>query len=177
MGTKAKTSKTPAKQGTGNAKNSDKPPVRMVSDNRKARHEYEILEVFECGIELAGTEVKSLRTGRCTLQDAFGKIEAGEMWLYNCHISPYDFGNRFNHEPTRKRRLLLHSREILKIHQQIKEKGLTLIPLRMFFKRNWVKVDIALVRGKHLYDKRESIAKRDTKRQLDRLAKQVRSRS
>ncbi|MBY0357493.1 MAG: SsrA-binding protein SmpB [Candidatus Obscuribacterales bacterium] len=175
MSAKSKQTKAPAKPSGSTDKNNEK-PVRLVSDNRRARHEYEILQVYECGIELQGTEVKSLRTGRCSLQDSFGKIEDAQVWLYNCHISPYDHGNRFNHEPTRKRRLLLHSREILKIHQQIKEKGLTLIPLRMFFKRNWVKVDIALARGKHLYDKRESIAKRDTKRQLDKMAKQIRQR-
>lgn len=170
MSTKSKPTKAP----TPGNKNSEKPAPRTVSDNRRARHEYEILETVECGIELQGTEVKSLRSGRCTLQDAFGKIEDGQMWLYNCHISPYDFGNRFNHEPTRKRRLLLHSREILKINQRIKEKGLTLVPLKMYFKRNWVKVDMALARGKNLYDKRESDTKRDEKRQLDKLAKQVR---
>lgn len=178
MSAKSKPTKVLAADGKSTAKKTnDKPVPRTVSDNRRARHEYEIIETVECGIELKGTEVKSLRSGRCTLQDAFGKIEDGEMWLYNCHISPYDFGNRFNHEPTRKRRLLLHSREILKINQRIKEKGLTLVPLKMYFKRNWVKVDMALARGKHLYDKRESDTTRDTKRQLDKLAKQVRLRS
>lgn len=154
----------------------DKPAYKVVSDNRKARHEYEILDTFQCGIALSGTEVKALRMGRCTLQDAFARIEDGEAFLYNCNISPYEFGNRFNHEPTRKRKLLLHSREIFKLNQRIKEKGLTLIPLRIYFKRNWVKVDLALARGKQLYDKRESLVKRDSKRQLDRLAKQVRAR-
>lgn len=154
----------------------EKPATKMISDNRKARHEFEILETVQCGIELTGTEVKALRMGRCSLQDSFARHELGEIWLYNCNISPYEFGNRFNHEPTRKRRLLLHKREIFKLNQRIKEKGLTLIPLRMYFKRNWVKVDIALARGKQLYDKRESLVKRDTKRQLDRLTKQIRSR-
>lgn len=147
----------------------------MVADNRKARHEYEILDTFECGIELSGTEVKSIRVGKCSLQDAFARIEDGEVFLYSCHISPYEFGNRFNHEPLRKRRLLLHKGEIRRLNQQIKEKGLTLVPLKMFFRRNWVKVDLALARGKQLYDKRETVAKRDTKRALDRLVKQVRS--
>lgn len=168
-------SKPTTNQDSGKSKQpEDKPAIKVISDNRKARHEYEIIESIQCGIELSGTEVKALRVGRCSLQDSFARIEAGEAWLYNCNISPYEFGNRFNHEPTRKRRLLMHSREIFKLNQRIKEKGLTLIPLRMYFKRNWVKVDLALAKGKQLYDKRESLVKRESKRQLDRLAKQVR---
>jgi SsrA-binding protein len=147
------------------------PATKVVADNRRARHEYEILETFETGIELTGTEVKSMRQGKANLQDAFGRIEEGELWLYNCHISPYDFGNRFNHDPVRKRRLLMHKKEIIRLHQQVKEKGLTLVPLRLYFKRNWAKVAIALAKGKQLYDKRETIAKRDVKRQLDRLVR------
>ena len=149
-----------------------KPAIKVVADNRRARHEYEIIEVFEAGIELAGTEVKSMRVGKASIQEAFARIEDGQLWLYNCHIAVYEFGNRFNHEPLRKRRLLMHRRQILKLSQQIKEKGLTLIPLRLYFKRNWVKLDLALARGKHLYDKREAIIKKDTKRQLDRLVRQ-----
>lgn len=151
----------------------EKAPLKVIADNRRARHEFEILETYETGIELSGTEVKSARMGRANLADAFARIEDGEMWLYNCHISPYEFGNRFNHDPVRKRRLLMHKREIFRINQEVKEKGLTLIPLKLFFKRNWVKVDIALARGKHLYDKREVTTKRDSKRQLDRLVKQT----
>lgn len=154
----------------------EKESYKVISDNRKARHEFEIIDTVQCGIALSGTEVKALRAGRCSLQDSFARYEAGEIWLYNCNISPYEFGNRFNHEPTRKRKLLLHKREIFKLNQRIKEKGLTLIPLKMYFKRNWVKVDLALARGKQLYDKRDSLVKRDSKRQLDRLAKQVRMR-
>ena len=163
---------TTNKKDTPAKKADDKPTIKIISDNRKARHEYEILDTVECGIELSGTEVKSLRAGRATLSDSFARIEQGEAWLYNCNIAIYEYGNRFNHEPTRKRRLLLHSREIFKLNQKIKEKGLTLIPLKMYFKRNWVKVDLALCKGKQLYDKRESTAKRDSKRSLDRLAKQ-----
>ncbi len=170
------TTKDPNAKNKSNSKEEEKPATKMISDNRKARHEFEILESVQCGIELTGTEVKALRAGKCSLQDSFARIEFGEIWLYNCNISQYEFGNRFNHEPTRKRRLLLHKREIFKLNQRIKEKGLTLIPLRMYFKRNWVKVDIALARGKQLYDKRESLVKRDSKRQLDRLTKQIRSR-
>jgi SsrA-binding protein len=159
----------PAKQQQSDNK---APAVKIIADNRRARHEYEIVEVFETGIELQGTEVKSMRNGKANLQDAFARIEEGQLWLYNCHISPYEFGNRFNHEPTRKRRLLMHKRQIFKLHQQIKEKGLTLIPLKLYFKRNWVKVDLALCRGKRLYDKRDTITKRETKRQLDRVVKE-----
>jgi SsrA-binding protein len=153
----------------------DKKPAphgKVIADNRRARHEYEIIEVFEAGIELMGTEVKSMRNGKANLQDAFARIEDGQLWLHNCHIAPYDFGNRFNHDPVRKRRLLMHKKQILRLHQQIKEKGLTLIPLKLYFKRNFVKVDLALARGKHLFDKREAITKRDSKRQLDRLVKE-----
>ena len=146
---------------------------KVIADNRRARHEYEILQVFEAGIELHGTEVKSMRNGKANLQDAFARIEQGELWLYNCHVAPYDFGNRFNHDPLRKRRLLMHKKEIFKLHQQVKEKGLTLIPLKLFFKRNIVKVDLALAKGKQLYDKRDTIAKRENKRQLDRIVKQT----
>ncbi len=155
-------------------KEKEKPAIKVIAENRRARHNYELLEFFEAGIELAGTEVKSMRQGKANLQDSFARIDSGELWLFNCHISPYDHGNRFNHDPIRKRRLLMHRREISKIKARMQEKGLTLVPLKMFFKRNWVKVDLALARGKHLYDKRESIAKRETKRQLDRLVKNVR---
>lgn len=149
-----------------------KPAPKTVADNRRARHEYEIIDTIETGIELSGTEVKSMRLGKANLQDAFARIEKGELWLYNCHIAPYEFGNRFNHDPVRRRRLLAHKNEIRKLQQQIKEKGLTLVPLKLYFKRNWVKVDLALAKGKNLYDKRESISNKDTKRQLDRLVKQ-----
>jgi SsrA-binding protein len=172
----SKSKPTQTKQPAPAKKAEEKPAHKIISENRKARHEYEILDTYQCGIALSGTEVKSLRTGRCSLQDSFARVEAGEVWLYNCNISQYEYGNRFNHEPTRKRKLLLHAREILKLNQRIKEKGLTLIPLRMYFKRNWVKVDIALGKGKQLFDKRESLVKRDSKRQLDRLAKEVRMR-
>ena len=165
---------TDKKKAVSGGKSDEKPATRTISDNRKARHDFEILERMECGIELTGTEVKSLRLGKVTLQDSFARIEAGELWLYNCNIAAYEYGNRFNHEPTRKRRLLMHSREIFKLNQRIKEKGLTLIPLKLYFKRNWVKVELATAKGKQLYDKRESIGQRDSKRQLDRLAKQAR---
>jgi len=166
---------SPAKKTDTPSKTKDpaaKPAVKVVADNRRARHEYEIISTIECGIELMGTEVKSMRVGKANLQDAFARIEKGQLWLYNCHIAQYEFGNRFNHDPVRPRRLLAHSSEIRRLFQQMKEKGLTLIPLKLYFKRNWVKVDLALARGKHLYDKREAISTRDSKRQLDRLVKQ-----
>jgi SsrA-binding protein len=172
----AKASKPVTQPGAGKAakpkEEEKKPTIKVVADNRRARHEYEIIQVFEAGVELFGTEVKSMRVGKASIQDSFARIEDGQLWLYNCHIAQYEFGNRFNHEPLRKRRLLMHKREIFKLNQQIKEKGLTLVPLKLFFKRNWVKVDLALARGKHLYDKRDAITKRDSKRQLDRLVKQ-----
>jgi SsrA-binding protein len=154
-------------------KDKDKHAIKVISDNRRARHEYELIEVLEAGIELRGTEVKSLRQGRVSLQDSFGRIEEGELWLYNCHISPYDHGNRFNHEELRKRKLLMHHRQILKLKSAIQEKGLTLIPLKLFFKGSLAKVDIALAKGKQLYDKRQTIAKRDSKRQIERIMKQT----
>jgi len=157
-------------KGTAGAQE-EKPTLKVISDNRRARHEYEILEVFEAGIELSGTEVKSLRQGKANLTDAFARIDGVEIWLYNCHISPYDHGNRFNHDPIRKRRLLMHHKEITKLKSRIQEKGLTLVPLKLFFKGNWAKVNLALARGKQLYDKRESISKRDNQRQIERLVK------
>jgi len=148
-----------------------KPFLKVVADNRRARHDFDILEVYEAGIELCGTEVKSMRMGRANLADAFARVEKGELWLYNCNISPYDHGNRFNHEPTRKRRLLMHRKEILKLKSKMQEKGLTLVPLKLFFKGNWAKLDLALAKGRQLYDKRESIAKKENKRQMERLLK------
>lgn len=152
----------------------EKVRYKTVAENRRARHEFEIVDVFEAGIVLAGTEVKSMRQGRANLADAFARVDDGEMWLYNCHISPYDHGNRFNHDPIRKRKLLMHGRDILKLKSRMQEKGLTIVPLKLYFKGNWAKVDIALARGKQLYDKREDISKRDTKRQLERVIKQSR---
>jgi SsrA-binding protein len=152
-------------------KDESKKEFKVVCDNRRARYEFEILEVLQTGIELQGTEVKSLRMGKANLQDSFARIENGELYLYNMHISPYDFGNRFNHDPVRKRKLLVHKGEIFKLNSKVKEKGLTLVPLKIYFKRNWVKLDLALAKGKHLHDKRESIAKRDVKREISKLIK------
>ncbi len=167
------TAPSPPKGGKAGKPVAEAPPIKLIADNRRARFDFHVYETFEAGIELAGTEVKSMRGGKANLSDAFARIEEGELWLYNCHISPYDHGNRFNHEPLRKRRLLMHARQILKLEQQMKEKGLTLVPLRLYFKRNWVKVDIALAQGKKVHDKREAIMKNESKRQLDRLVKQT----
>ncbi len=162
----------PNKQAAKKAdKKDDKPFFKTVADNRRARHDYEIIDTLEAGISLVGTEVKSIRAGKANLADAFVKVEDGDLYLYNCHISPYDFGNRNNHEPLRKRRLLVHKKQILKLKSNMQEKGLALIPLKLYFKGHLVKVDLALAKGRKLYDKRENIAKKETKRDLDRLTK------
>lgn len=145
---------------------------KTIIENRKARHEYLFLEKYEAGIELFGTEVKSLRAGKASLVDAFARVEKGEVWLYNLHISPYDFGNINNHEEKRPRRLLLHKSEIARLYASVREKGLTLIPARLYFAGSLVKVELALARGKKLYDKRDSMAERDSKRQIERAMKE-----
>ncbi len=137
--------------------------------NRKARHEYHIDETYEAGIALYGTEIKSIRAGKANLQDSYARIENGELVLYNMHISPYEQGNRFNHEPKRPRKLLMHKREIMRLFGQTREKGFSLIPLKVYFKNGkWAKVELALARGKKQYDKREDIAARDAQRDMDR---------
>lgn len=144
---------------------------KLITDNRKARHEYELLERFEAGIMLTGTEVKSLRAGRATLGQAYAEVRDGEAWLQGAEIAVYDQGNRANHEPTRPRKLLLHRREIDRLYGQLREKGLTLVPTRLYFKDGRVKVELALARGKNTYDKRRSLADRDAKRQIERALK------
>ncbi len=140
--------------------------------NRKARHDYHILETVEAGLVLTGTEVKSLRGGRASLSDAFARIEQGEVFLYNMHISPYSHGNRFNHEPLRTRKLLLHKEEIRRLIGKTREQGLTLIPLKVYFNdQGWAKLELALARGKKKWDKREAIAQRDVRRQVERAMK------
>ena len=147
---------------------------KVITTNRKAHHDYHILERMEAGIALRGTEVKSLRAGRVNLKDSYVEARDGEMTLIGTHISPYEAGNRFNHEPERPRKLLLHRREILRWGQKAREKGLTLVPLRLYFKNGKVKVEIALVKGKRSYDKREAIATRESQRELDRARKEAR---
>ncbi|MGE5561470.1 MAG: SsrA-binding protein SmpB [Chloroflexota bacterium] len=142
--------------------------VKQIAENRRARHEYFIEETHEAGIELSGTEVKSLRLGRVSLREGYGEVRDGEVFLVGVHISPYEQGNRFNVDPVRRRRLLLHKSEIRKLQSAVRERGYTLVPLGMYFKNGRVKVAIALARGKKLYDKREAIAKRDAERDLER---------
>ena len=150
-----------------------KEKIKIVCDNRKARHEYNFLEVFEAGIELRGTEVKSLRAGKGNIQDAYAKIEDGQMILYNMHISPYEMGNRFNHDPKRPRRLLLHKNEIIKLYSKVREKGLTIIPAKVYFSKSLIKVEIALVQGKKLYDKREDMISKTIRRETERSLKEM----
>ena len=143
--------------------------MKLIATNRKARRDYTILETMEAGIVLVGTEVKSLREARANLQDSYATVDGEELWLHDAHISPYSMGNRFNHEPKRVRKLLMHAREIRRLIGKVQEKGLTLVPLRMYFNDNGkVKVELGLGRGKKSYDKRREIAERDAKRELRR---------
>lgn len=150
---------------------------KVLATNRKARHDYHIEETFEAGIALQGTEVKSLRDGRANLKEAYGTVEGGEVFLVGCHISPYEAGNRFNHEPLRKRKLLLHRQEIRRLIGKVQEKGLTLIPLAFRLRGRRVKVELALARGKKLYDKREDIKRRTEEREIAQALKAVRQAS
>ena len=146
--------------------------IKIISDNRQARHLYEILETYEAGIQLTGTEVKSIRAGKVNLRDGYGVIRNGEIWLINVHISPYQAsGQYFNHDPRRSRKLLLHQREINKLIGQIEQKGLTLVPLKMYLKGSWVKVSLGLARGKKLHDKRETLKRRQEQREMARAMK------
>jgi SsrA-binding protein len=141
-------------------------PIKLIVDNRKARFQYELLEKIEAGIALTGTEVKSLRQGKINLGDGYCRIERdGQIYLHDVHINPYTHAGYTQHEPLRERRLLLHKKEILRLHQRVKERGLTLVPVRLYFKRGRVKVEIALAKGKTLYDKRETVRKRDAARE------------
>ena len=147
---------------------------KVITTDRRARHDYHILDRFEAGIELRGTEVKSLRAGGITLKDSYADVEGGEAYLVGAHISPYEQGNIYNHDPERRRRLLLHKREILRLGSQIAEKGLTLIPLRVYFKRGIAKVELGLCRGKQTIDKRRTIQKREVEREMEREIKRLR---
>lgn len=142
--------------------------IKIVADNRKARHDYHVLETFEAGLVLQGTEVKSLRQGKANLRDSFARISNGEAYIHNMHISHYEQGNIFNHDPTRTRKLLMHKREINKLIGQIQQQGLTLVPLKIYFKRGKAKLLLALAKGKKLYDKRQDLAARDSKREMER---------
>lgn len=145
---------------------------RAAAQNKKAWHDYFIEEAFEAGIELCGTEVKSVRMGRVNLKDAWCDIEDGELYVKGMHISPYEQGNIFNRDPLRERRLLMHKREIMKLYGMVKQEGLTLVPLKVYFKGSRVKVEVGLCRGKKLYDKRADMAKRSAAREMERALKQ-----
>lgn len=142
--------------------------IRLIANNKKAYHDYFILDTYEAGIALAGTEVKSLRMGKCSVKEAFIRIENNEMFIYGMHISPYEKGNIFNRDPLRKRKLLLHRYEIRKLSGKATEKGFTIVPTKVYFKDSLVKVEVALAKGKKLYDKREDIAKKDQRREAQR---------
>ena len=146
--------------------------TKTLATNRKARHEYFIEETYECGIELKGTEVKSMRAGRANLKDSFAVIENGELYLYGMHISPYEQGNIFNVEPMRPRKLLMHKKEIMRLLGKTKEQGLTLVPLKAYFKKDKIKIELALAKGKKLYDKREAAAEKSAKREIEKAMKE-----
>ena len=141
---------------------------RLIANNKKAYHDYFIEETYEAGIALHGTEVKSLRMGKCSVKESFIRIENDEVYIYGMHISPYEKGNIFNKDPLRVRRLLMHKTEIRRLESKLAEKGLTLVPLQVYFKGSLVKVEVGLARGKKLYDKRQDIAKKDARREVER---------
>lgn len=145
--------------------------TKTVSLNRKAYHNYTILESVEAGIVLTGTEVKSVRAGRVNIRDGYARPEGGELWLYNTHIARYDEGNRYNHEPTRPRKLLLHRRQINGLSARAMQKGFSIVPLKLYFKKGNAKVELGLAKGKKIYDKRQSIAQRETEREMERTLK------
>ncbi|MCZ6635627.1 MAG: SsrA-binding protein SmpB [bacterium] len=145
--------------------------IKIIVQNRKARRDYEILDTYEAGLALTGTEVKSLRQGKAHLKDSYARVENGEAYLHKVHISEYIQGNRFNHDPERKRKLLLHKHEIRRLRVRTEERGLTLIPLKLYFKKGRAKVELGLARGKRAYDKRQTIARRDAQRDLEQALK------
>jgi len=147
-------------------------PEKTLAVNKKAKFNYAVTESLECGIELKGTEVKSVKAGKFSFSDCYAKIDNDELWLTGLHITPYTFGNRFNHDPDRPRKLLAHRQEIKRLKRKVQEKGLTLIPLRFYLKRSIVKLELGVCKGKRLFDKREEIKKRDTKRDLEREFRQ-----
>lgn len=146
--------------------------TKTVCENRKARHDYFIHETFEAGLALIGTEVKSLRAGRANLKDSYGSFKNGELFMEHMHISPYEEGNRFNHDPLRPKKLLMHKAEITKLFSKTREKGFTLVPLKIYFKNGKAKLELALASGKHNYDKREDLKKKADKRDIERAMKE-----
>ena len=150
---------------------SQEPRDRAIATNRRARHEYAILETYEAGVVLRGTEVKSLRAGLVNFKDSYATVRNGEVWLLGCHINPYSHGTDANHDPERDRKLLLHSKEISKLSGKVAERGLTLIPLKLYFKSGRAKLELGLGRGKKLHDKRSTLREREVKREMDRAAR------
>ena len=146
--------------------------VKIAAQNKKAYHDYFVEEKYEAGIELFGTEVKSIRAGSVNLKDSYCDIKDGELFVIGMHVSPYEHGNIFNRDPLRRRKLLMHKREIMKLHGLVAQKGMSLIPLSLYFKNSHVKVELGLCRGKKMYDKRDSIAERDANREIDRKMKE-----
>src|ERR671939_336643 len=158
------------------AKKTESPAEKTLATNRQAFHDYNILETVEAGLALQGTEVKSIRAGNVNLRDAYARPENGEIWLWNAHIAPFDQGNRWNHEPRRPRRLLLHTREIGRLATKATESGNTLVPLRLYDKNGQIKLELALGKGKRQYDKRAAIAERESKREIQRTIKEAYAR-
>ena len=154
----------------------DKKGTKQIADNKAARHNYFVLEQIECGIELVGTEVKSIRSGRVNLKDAWCSVDNGEMWVKGMHISPYEQGNIFNRDPLRVRKLLLHKREIMRLYGKVKQEGLTLIPMALYFKGSRVKVALGLCKGKNVHDKRQDMANKAATREIDRAMKERNNR-
>jgi SsrA-binding protein len=146
----------------------EKGPIKIVAENRKARHDYTIVDQYEAGLVLTGTEVQSLRLGKANLKDSYAKVKDGEVWLYQMHISPYPFAYYNNHDPLRVRKLLLHKREILRLYAKANEQGHTLVPLKLYFKAGKAKITLALAKGKREFDKREALRERDRKREVER---------
>jgi SsrA-binding protein len=150
----------------------EKGPIKLIAENRKARHDYIIVDQYEAGLVLTGTEVQSLRLGRANLKDSYAKVKDGEVWLYQMHISPYPFAYYDNHDPLRVRKLLLHKREILRLYAKANEQGHTLVPLKLYFKAGKAKITLALAKGKREFDKRDALRERDRKREMERARRQ-----
>ncbi len=142
--------------------------VKVIATNRKAKHDYFLLETFEAGLVLQGSEIKSIRAGQVSIKEAYVRTDGTEAWLVDSHIAPYDPASRQNHEPKRDRKLLLHSKEIANLWDEVRQKGTTIVPLSIYLKNGWAKVEIALAKGKHKYDKRQDLAKRDAEREMER---------
>jgi SsrA-binding protein len=170
-GSKTKPTSPPPPKPKAKSKADDDEAIKIVARNRRARYEYDLLETVEAGIVLTGTEVKSLRTGKASLDEAYADVSKGEVWLLGCDIPEYLWANRMNHRPKRPRKLLLHKSEIAKLGTKSSERGLTIVPLKIYFKKGIAKVEISIAKGRKLHDKREAVKKQDAKREMDRATK------